>query len=74
MDLREERYKDVRWIELAQDRVLWWGLLLAVLNLRVLLSDDYLVTVPHGFGKIIGNIFSLILHDKFVQKGPNQRK
>jgi hypothetical protein len=36
MDLREIRCEDGRWIELAQDRVQWRALVLAVLNLRVL--------------------------------------
>jgi hypothetical protein len=29
-----------RWMELAQDRVQWWALVLAVLNLRVLLPES----------------------------------
>jgi hypothetical protein len=37
MDLREMGYEDGRWMELAQNRVQWRALILAVLNLRVLL-------------------------------------
>jgi len=37
MDLREIGCEDGRWMELAQDRVQWQALLLAVLNLLVLL-------------------------------------
>jgi hypothetical protein len=33
MDLMEIGFDDGRWIELAQDRVQWWALVLAVLNL-----------------------------------------
>ena len=29
-----------RWMELAEDRVLWWALVLAVLNLCVVLPDS----------------------------------
>jgi hypothetical protein len=36
MDLRETGCEDGRWMELAQDRVQWRALVLAVLNLRVL--------------------------------------
>jgi hypothetical protein len=36
MDLREIGYEDGRWMELAQDRVQWRALVLAVLNLRVM--------------------------------------
>jgi hypothetical protein len=38
-DVRETGYEDGRWMELAEDRVQWQALLLAVLNLRVLLSE-----------------------------------
>jgi hypothetical protein len=38
MDLGEICYEDGCWIELAQDRVQWTALILAVLNLRVLLQ------------------------------------
>jgi hypothetical protein len=42
MDLREIGCEDGRWMELAQDRVQWWALVLAVLNLRVLpLAGSY---------------------------------
>jgi hypothetical protein len=37
IDLWESGCEDVRWMELARDRVQWWALVLAVLNLRVLL-------------------------------------
>jgi len=37
MDLREIGCEDGRWMELAQDCVQWWALVLAVLNLEVLL-------------------------------------
>jgi hypothetical protein len=40
MDLEKMRCEDVRWMELAQDRVQWRALLLAVLNLRVLLPES----------------------------------
>jgi hypothetical protein len=36
MDLREIGCEDGRWMELAQDRVQWRDLVLAVLNLRAL--------------------------------------
>ena len=39
MDLREIGCEDGRWMELAQDRVQWQALVLAVLNLLVLLPD-----------------------------------
>jgi len=32
--------EDGRWMKLAQDRVQWWTLVLAVLNLRILLPDS----------------------------------
>jgi hypothetical protein len=32
--------QDGRWMELAQDRVQWWALVLAVLSLRVLLAES----------------------------------
>jgi hypothetical protein len=35
MYLREIYFEDGRWMELAQDRVQWQALVLAVLNLRV---------------------------------------
>jgi hypothetical protein len=38
MDLREMGCEEERWMELAQDRVQWRALVLAVLNLRILLS------------------------------------
>jgi hypothetical protein len=40
MDLREMGCEDGRWMELAQDRVQWRALVLAVLNLRVLLAES----------------------------------
>jgi hypothetical protein len=40
MDLREMGCEDGRWMELAQDRVQWRALVLAVLNLRVLLPES----------------------------------
>jgi hypothetical protein len=39
MDLREICCEDGRWMKLAQDRVQWQALVLAVLNLRVLLPE-----------------------------------
>jgi hypothetical protein len=39
MDLREIYCEDGRWMELAQDRVQWQALVLAVLNLRILLPE-----------------------------------
>jgi hypothetical protein len=44
MDLREMGCEDGRWMELAQDRVQWRALLLAVLNLRVLLPESWLIS------------------------------
>jgi hypothetical protein len=32
-------YEAARWMQLAQDRVQWWALILAVLNLPVLLPE-----------------------------------
>jgi hypothetical protein len=43
MDLRETGCEDGRWMELAQDRVHWRALVLAVLNLGVLLPDSQLI-------------------------------
>ena len=40
MDLREIGCGDGRWMELAQDRVQWQALVLAVLNLLVLLPES----------------------------------
>jgi hypothetical protein len=39
MDLRETGCENGRWMELAQDRVQWQALVLAVLNLLVLLPQ-----------------------------------
>jgi hypothetical protein len=39
VDFREIVCEDGRWMELAQDRVQWLALVLAVLNSRVLLSN-----------------------------------
>ncbi|KAJ4452204.1 hypothetical protein ANN_03722 [Periplaneta americana] len=36
MDLRELRYDDRDWIDLAQDRDRWWAYMKAAMNLRVL--------------------------------------
>ena len=44
MDLREIDCEDGRWIELAQDRVQWQALVLAVLNLLVLLPESELIS------------------------------
>jgi hypothetical protein len=38
--------EDGRWMELAQDRVQWRYLALAVLNLRVLLPDSLVIWLP----------------------------
>jgi hypothetical protein len=40
MNLMEIYCDDGRWIELAQYRVQWWALVLAVLNLCVLLPES----------------------------------
>jgi hypothetical protein len=40
MDLREMGCEDERWMELAQERVLWRVLVIAVWNLRVLLPKS----------------------------------
>jgi hypothetical protein len=42
MDLREIGCADGRWMELAQDRVQWRALILAVLNIRDLLPKNLL--------------------------------
>jgi hypothetical protein len=39
MERREIGCEDGRWMELAQDRVQWRSLVLAVLNIRVLLPE-----------------------------------
>jgi len=39
MDRMEIGCEDGRWMELAQDRVQWWALVLAVLNICVLLPE-----------------------------------
>jgi hypothetical protein len=39
VELRDISCEDVRWMELAQDRVQWRVLVLAVLNLRVMLPE-----------------------------------
>jgi uncharacterized integral membrane protein len=44
MDLRETGCEDGRWMELAQNRVQWRALVLAVLNLRVLLPESQLIS------------------------------
>jgi hypothetical protein len=45
MDLRRlsYRFRDLRWMKLAEDRVQWCALVLAVLDLRVLLPESYLI-------------------------------
>jgi hypothetical protein len=40
MELREIGCEDGRWMELAQDCVQWWALVLAMLNLLVLLPES----------------------------------
>jgi hypothetical protein len=35
MDIREVGWKDMNWIDLAQDRDRWWAVVNAVMNLRV---------------------------------------
>jgi len=42
MDLMEIGCEDGRWMELAQDLVQWWALVLAVLNRCVLLPESSL--------------------------------
>jgi hypothetical protein len=39
MNFKEINFEDVRWMELAQDCIQWWVLVLAVLNLGVLLPQ-----------------------------------
>ena len=41
MDLMEIGCENRRWMELAQDCVLWWALVLALLKLCVLLPESY---------------------------------
>jgi hypothetical protein len=40
MGLSEVVREDERWMELAQDHVQWWALVLAVLNLQILLPES----------------------------------
>jgi len=40
MDLMEVGCEDGRWMELAEDCVLWWALVLVVLNRCVLLPES----------------------------------
>jgi len=40
MDLMEIGCEDGRWMELGEDRVQWWALVLAVLNRCVLLREN----------------------------------
>jgi hypothetical protein len=35
MDLKDIGFGDVDWIQLAQDRDMWWALVNTVMNLRV---------------------------------------
>jgi hypothetical protein len=44
MYIKEVGRVDVRWMELNQDRVEWWSLVLAVWNLPVLLPQSWCVT------------------------------
>jgi hypothetical protein len=44
MELRETGCEDGRWIELAQDCVEWWAMVLAVFNLSVLLPVSLLIS------------------------------
>ena len=44
MDLMEIGCEDGRWMELAEDRVQWWALVLAVLNRCVLLPESWLIS------------------------------
>jgi hypothetical protein len=44
MDLGDTGCEDGRWMEVAQDRVKWQALVLAVLNLRVLLPESQLIS------------------------------
>ena len=44
MDLMEICCEDGRWMELAEDRVQWWALVLAVLNCCVLLPECWLIS------------------------------
>jgi hypothetical protein len=59
MDLREIGCEDGRWMELAQDRVQWRALVLAVLKLRVLLPA---VDIPLNVQSIC-NCFKLKVVD-----------
>jgi hypothetical protein len=62
MDLREIGCEDGRWMELAQDRVQWRALMLALLNLRVPLPESLLVTslVRHVFLQSIRHAVSTV--------------
>jgi hypothetical protein len=44
MDLKETGSEDGTWMELPQERVRWRVLVLAVLNLRVLLPENQLIS------------------------------
>jgi len=43
MDLMEIDCEDGRWIELAEDHLHWWALVLAVLNCCFLLPESQLI-------------------------------
>jgi hypothetical protein len=56
--------EDGRWMELARDRVQWRALVLAVLNLRVLLPESYLLYIYILLIYIIYHYHSFVMHDK----------
>jgi hypothetical protein len=59
IDLQKINCDDGRWMELAQDRVQWRGLVLAVLNLRALLPEcgSYkTVSLPGSFVQFRGMV------------------
>jgi hypothetical protein len=71
MDLREIGCEDGRRIELAQDRVQWQDLVLAVLNLLVLLPDSFLRAVRIAILQVSYYITTYyILHKRAVLLAP----
>jgi hypothetical protein len=40
MDLMEKGCEDERWMELSEDCVQWWAVVLAVLNFYVLVAES----------------------------------
>lgn len=64
-----------RWMELAQDCVIWWKLVLAVLNFRVMLSHYYLVinSSLRLSEKLLGTYFLLVFMIYLCRKAKSQK-